>query len=129
MQLTFTEVYKDNGCLEDKREKRISNNEDTRGDIGHQTLISSVGATNGIDKFSVTSPGNTTDYGDLTRDTNGGGNDAEDLIQGFFTEVRNPTSEYDRLCDFRSDGNAGDFGNLTDARKANGTGGSSQTRI
>ena len=24
VQLTFTEVYKDNGCLEDKRKKRIS---------------------------------------------------------------------------------------------------------
>ena len=38
-----------------KREKRISK----RGQIvqGHQALISSVGATNGIDKFSVTSPG------------------------------------------------------------------------
>ena len=48
--LTFTEVYKDNGCLENKERNELVR--EGKGQ-GHQTLISSVGATNGIDKFSV----------------------------------------------------------------------------
>ena len=96
---------------------------------GHQALISSVGATNGIDKFSVISPGNTTDFGDLTRDTNGGNDAGGSNTRAVFLGGQNPTSDTIDYVTFRSDGNAADFGNLTDARGTLNGNGSSQTRI
>ena len=96
---------------------------------GHQALISSVGATNGIDKFNVTSPGNTTDFGDLTRDTNGGNDAGGSNTRAVFLGGQNPTSDTIDYVTFRSDGNAADFGNLTDARGTLNGNGSSQTRI
>ena len=96
---------------------------------GHQALISSVGATNGIDKFNVTSPGNTTDFGDLTRDTNGGNDAGGSNTRAVFLGGQNPTSDTIDYINFKSDGNAADFGNLTDARGTLNGNGSSQTRI
>ena len=99
---------------------------------GHQALISSVGATNGIDKFSVTSPGNTTDFGDLTtiRAVSGAFGNA---VRGVFSrgelypgETRTNVMDF---VTFSTLGNAIDFGDATESIKNGMDGGcSSRTR-